>query len=563
MDPNHGGHDLRVLPMLASNENFARLTTAFGAGIAAHLIIFRRGEWDVAATKIPVGLFILQICIFSYYLLVSGPSTSIYTALWLVGQITLGLIAGITVSILSYRAFFHRLNSFPGPFPARLSMWYVTSLYARNPDAFNTVRGLHQQYGDFVRTGPTELSVNHPDALQAVHSGRSECTKGPWYSMLHPFISLFAIRDKAEHSRRRKPWELAFRPNAVLEYLPALEKGTNELLEQVERRKGKPMDMTYWINLFTFDLTGRIAFSQEYECVKHNKKHPIMEINDSSNLVTGVVSHVVWLISFIKATPVLNANMKALIGFSEEQVQNRQKMQTSGQRDVFSWLWEDFKEQGKETPQSKLDLVADASLVIFAGSGTVAVTIIGCLYFLTSNSPDYLAQIRQDLDKLDEINSHSLSQVHTLNAVINETLRLHYPALSGFQRQTPPGGLHIAGRYIPGNTNIKIPFYTLFRDERNFAEPEKFIPERWTTRKELVKNPEAFAPFLLGPYNCLGKSLALMQVRHVLVELIQRYEIVLAPGADPEKYWKERTDGFVMGLAPLELSFTERKIAGF
>ncbi|RAK81185.1 cytochrome P450 [Aspergillus fijiensis CBS 313.89] len=545
--------------MLPSDETTARLLTAFAAGIAAHVTIFRLGEWDVAAAKIPASLFLVQFGLFIYYLFFAGPPTAPGTALWLVGQVTAALIAGTSTSILVYRALFHRLNSFPGPFPARLSIWYVTSLYARNPDAFNTIRGLHQRYGDFVRTGPTELSVNHPDALHAVHSGRSECTKGPWYSMLHPFISLFAIRDKAEHSRRRKPWELAFRPNAVLEYLPALEKGTNELVQQVEKNQGKPMDMTYWINLFTFDLTGRIAFSQEYECVKYNKKHPIMEINDSSNLVTGVVSQVVWLISFIKATPGLNANMKALIGFSEEQVQNRQKMQTHGRRDVFSWLWEDFQEQGIETPQSRLDLVADASLVIFAGSGTVAVTIIGCLYFLTTSSPTYLQQIREELAALPELNSHTLTKATTLNAVINETLRLHYPALSGFQRQTPPEGITIGGRYIPGHTNIKIPFYTLFRDERNFAHPEKFIPERWTTKKELVRNPEAFAPFLLGPYNCLGKSLALMQVRHVLVELIRRYEIELAPGADPDAYWRERTDGFVMGLAPLQLVFKERE----
>jgi hypothetical protein len=41
---------------------------------------------------------------------------------------------------------------------------------------------------------------------------------------------------------------------AVLEYLPALEKSTNELLAQIDRRQGTPTDITYWINLFTFDV---------------------------------------------------------------------------------------------------------------------------------------------------------------------------------------------------------------------------------------------------------------------------------------------------------------------
>jgi hypothetical protein len=92
-----------------------------------------------------------------------------------------------------------------------------------------------------------------------------------------------------------------------------------------------------------------------------------MEVNDSSNVVTGILSQAVWVISFIKKIPILNKNMKTLVGFSELQVENREKMKSLTQRDVFSWLWEDFKLQGLDTPQSRLDLAADASLVIFAG----------------------------------------------------------------------------------------------------------------------------------------------------------------------------------------------------
>jgi cytochrome P450 len=180
------------------------------------------------------------------------------------------------------------------------------------------------------------------------------------------------------------------------------------------------------------------------------------------------------------------------------------------------------------------------------------------LYFLASESPRHLEAIQQELNSLEEINSHTLTKMTHLNAVINETLRLHYPALSGFQRQTPASGIHIGDTYIPGGVNVKIPFHTLFRDERNFDQPETFIPERWTTQSHLVRNREAFAPFLLGPYNCLGKSLALMQVRHVVVELIRRYDFSLAAEQNAKDYWDARTDGFVMGLGALQLIFTDR-----
>jgi hypothetical protein len=193
-------------------DGFPRSTTSFLVGVSLHLCLFCRGEWDIAAFKISMGFIALQVLLFAYYRFLASPELSLIVASCMVAQISSSLVAGVSTSMLIYRAFFHRLNSFPGPFSARLSIWYITGLYAKHPDAFNAIRGLHNKYGDFVRTGPTELSINHPDAVQTIHSGLSQCTKGPWYSMLHPFISLFAIRDKAEHARRRKPWELAFRP---------------------------------------------------------------------------------------------------------------------------------------------------------------------------------------------------------------------------------------------------------------------------------------------------------------------------------------------------------------
>ncbi|KAL4886878.1 benzoate 4-monooxygenase cytochrome P450 [Aspergillus karnatakaensis] len=490
----------------AASDGLFGPITAFVIGIALHLSLFRRGEWDVSAHKIPLGLFVCQLTLFFYALFATSQKE---TALWVVTKLSTSLLGGLTISILVYRARFHRLGKFPGPFAARLSTWYIISLRTRYPDTFNAVRDLNQRYGDIVRTGPTEISITHPDAINIVHSGRSRCTKRPWYSLLHPFISLFHIREKAEHTRRRKPWELAFRP-------------------------------------------------EEYHCVRDNKKHLIMEANDSSNALTGVLSQVVWLISFIEKIPGLNKDINAFIEFSHKQVSNRERMETPSHCDVFSWLKEDFDERGTQTHQSRLDLAADASLVLFAGSGTVAITIIGTLYFLATASPHHLETVREEIDSLDKFDSRSLSQLPHLNAIIKETPRLHYPALTGFQRQTPLEGIQIADTYIPGNVNVRIPFYTLFRDERNFEAPEEFIPERLTNKPHLVRNDSSFTPFLIGPYTCPGKGLALVQVRHVVGEIVRRYDFNWAPGVDPGQYWASRTDGFIMGLGPLNLVFEDR-----
>lgn len=38
-------------------------------------------------------------------------------------------------------------------------------------------------------------------------------------------------------------------------------------------------------------------------------------------------------------------------------------------------------------------------------------------------------------------------------------------------------------------------------DERFFTHANQFIPERWTTKPELTKDPSLFAPFSIGNIN--------------------------------------------------------------
>jgi hypothetical protein len=63
------------------------------------------------------------------------------------------LAAGTICSILTYRAAFHRLNVFPGPFKARLSNLYVTALGLKKRHLYKEVQELHRKYGDVVRIG--------------------------------------------------------------------------------------------------------------------------------------------------------------------------------------------------------------------------------------------------------------------------------------------------------------------------------------------------------------------------------------------------------------------------
>jgi tryprostatin B 6-hydroxylase len=120
-------------------------------------------------------------------------------------------------------------------------------------------------------------------------------------------------------------------------------------------------------------------------------------------------------------------------------------------------------------------------------------------------------------DPSGDVLSEKIAHIDHLNGVIYEALRLHPPVPAIILRKTPPEGLMIDDVFVPGNTSAFCPQYVLGRSKNItpffsfvgsllmidigsaiYENPEEFIPERWYSRPELVKEKSAFAPFLYG-----------------------------------------------------------------
>ena len=96
-------------------------------------------------------------------------------------------------------------------------------------------------------------------------------------------------------------------------------------------------------------------------------------------------------------------------------------------------------------------------------SDTVATTLL-CIFYRLAQNPRYLREIQNELAAIDSIeNLNALRKLPCLNGVIEETLRLHPAVPTGGLRQTPPEGAMVSGRFIPGNTVICAPRYSISR----------------------------------------------------------------------------------------------------
>lgn len=189
--------------------------TSFTIGVGLHVVFFRRGEWHLWALRLRFVDLVIIFMIFIFGVHSAQPrndwTQSASTAFSLVG----GLVSGVLLSMLVYRAFFHRLtrHGFSGPFLARLTQLYQAGLASRDLRLCDEVEALHKRYGDFVRIGPREISIADPKAMVAIHGTNAKpasCTKGPWYDMMFPKVSLQTTRDLQLHSQRRRLWDKAF-----------------------------------------------------------------------------------------------------------------------------------------------------------------------------------------------------------------------------------------------------------------------------------------------------------------------------------------------------------------
>ncbi|KAJ5899378.1 hypothetical protein N7495_004122 [Penicillium taxi] len=527
-------------------------------GLALHWNVFIHGEWHIHAPKIVIYHLV-------YFLLLL---LSITNAFWMI----LGYLLAIMSSITIYRVFFHRLKSFPGPFWALTTkIWHAWK--CRRGQNFLVLEDLHRQYGDFVRTGPSEITVYHPDVFMAMDGPQATCVKSDWYDLLSPSQSLVTARVKETHALRRRQWNKGFTSQALVQYqdrlLPLLSQLENCIDTNISvGRVTEANDIFYWLG---FDRMGDFVFSRTFNMLSQQQSHHIVLLLQRALSLLGPLSPIPWFIHIaFKLCPRvwILRDWYQMVAWCESQMLDRlsahnldkctHSMQDpedpSKVPDVAYYLLQDAVDNPAQFPW----LTGDSILAIVAGSEPTAAVMIGLFYELAKDSR-HTDIIQREIEDVDLKDLRSLSQhCPHLEGSILEALRL-YPALpTGGNRKTLADGVKIAGVYIPPETTIVAPRFCISRREDSFEQANKFIPERWYKYPEMVRNKAAFAPFGTGHHSCLGRALAMNDMRLITASLVQKYKFSIPSGETGDPVWKDLRDQFTSNPGRLRLLFQLR-----
>jgi hypothetical protein len=177
-------------------------------------------------------------------------------------------------------------------------------------------------------------------------------------------------------------------------------------------------------------------------------------------------------------------------------------------------------------------------LFLFAGHDTTTGSLVYSLHML-AKYPEVLRRVQEEhtsvfgpdpketANRLRE-NPALISQLPYTLAVIKETMRIYAP--SGAVRDGVPGR-YLTDRHGTSfpteGIHISIMHSAIHDNPRLWPLVREFVPERWLSEPGDPLHPPhgAWRAFEVGPRNCIGQTLALMELRLTLVMVARTFSI--------------------------------------
>ncbi|GAW18589.1 hypothetical protein ANO14919_080670 [Xylariales sp. No.14919] len=526
-------------------------------GLTLHWTYFVNGEHDLYAANIARFHVIFSVAIIYIKYQYEGPSIgyAIQSTGLLFGVYATALLTSIAV----YRLFASPLRRIPGPLGMRTSklvhVWKTMDTKIQNCKMLDELRKKH---GDIVRTGPNEVTLFGYEAYSKVHGPESKCGRAAYYDMFHPMVSLVTTRDPEIHAYRRKLWDQAFSIKALEQKENIVYEFADKLLERLRLHAGTDVNIRDFIEYYTFDLTGFLHANIKFNCLEQ-QEHPILAIWHIAHTKLGPLNAAPWIKHLLMGLPFVERlkYYRQFMTWTEEELGQNIQNNTEDHYNLFDYVISDARDHGGVKKNWNF-ILGDFLVAIAAGSDPVRQVLTNMVYYLIQH-PKHIALIRRELGSIDIRNYRDLQRLQHLNSCIYETLRINPVVPSAGLRTAPEGGITINETQIPEGTTLVTPQYSLHRDGTCFVRPDEWIPERFTTKPELVLNKSAFVAWSIGKMSCLGKNLSLLETRVAVALLVNEFDMELSSDEDGSRMFTEMTDYFTTSPGPLRIVLKSRK----
>ncbi|KAJ5909051.1 cytochrome P450 [Penicillium taxi] len=476
------------------------------------------------------------------------------------------IIAGVF-----YNLFFHPLTNVPGPIYCKISKipWDYWQWTGRLPQKTAKV---HAKYGEIVRIGPNELSFTNNAAWNDIFGkipGRAQWPRHP-KRVPQGKNGPKSLMNTAgsEHARFRRLLSHAFSEKGLQEQQGLITKYIDLFIRRVDEfaRERQSIDITKWFVMVGFDIISDLGWSEPFNCVENGEVHEWIKTFAETAFDTQLKfllreHHLMFLAPYIIP---MKLQLARLANFKYALARVDDRIKQGGIRGDF---WDQITIKSAENNVggeglTKEEMVVAAVTLVGTGSHTISTLLTGLTYFLGTNPhamKKLLNEIRESFVSPEEINFVTIHKLKYQTACLNETMRLYPPVITMLWRTPPTGGGHAAGIFIPEGTGCNMSFFGIAHNPDYFTRPLEFCPERFLPdppAEFLDDNHEAYHPFSLGAFSCLGQNLANAEARLIITKLLWHFDFELDRNVD--KDWLDQKSYAVFVKKDLHVRFSPR-----
>lgn len=422
---------------------------------------------------------------------------------------------------------------------------------------------LFTKYGDVFRfdmMGVRGTIVNTPALVEHVTKTKFECfAKGPLFqSAFKEFLGTGIFNsDGPVWKVQRKTASHMFNVRNLRDNMShVFAKHTRHFLVKMEtlRTTTNSFDIQNCFYRFTLDSICEVAFSHNLDSLNTPNVPFAVAFDQASRATDARVTNPLWkVMPFLPSEIHLQRSCVIMREFTQTLVTaRRQHLQAgaaaceltlSGGTKTTPWSKDSHVLPRPCVPQdilTKFMLMetdegqgfSDAYLqdfivnFILAGRDTTAVTMSWMTYLLCTH-PSIQQEAVEEITTVLQGHSPSFENVKELSflsRIIHETLRL-YPSVPIEMKTVMKDDVLPTGHSVKQGEMLFYSIYALNRRPDIYPNPDAFQPDRWIDFK-----PSAFEypTFNAGPRTCLGKEMALLEIKMLMSALLQRYELTLS-----------------------------------
>ncbi|KAH7072061.1 cytochrome P450 [Paraphoma chrysanthemicola] len=455
------------------------------------------------------------------------------------------LVLAAFLSSVAHSIWFHPLAKYPGPFLARATdfLYWYHWLQGQLP---YYAEQAHQRYGPVVRLGPTRISFIEPEVWRDLHGHKTasktlQVVKDPAMYVDSPHLTEHSLLSEAnddKHGRLRKIFSHGFSDRALKAQEHLIRAHVDKLVSNIHREasQNNEIDVVKYFNCATFDIIGELSFGESLGLLENSELNAWVE-----SILYGLEDAAFYsllleypllgrIVNFFLSEKMKEASAKNA-KYSEDRVRKRMEKGNETEKPDF---WTLVLSQHESGVLNFEQMKSNADLFMQAGSETTATMLSGLMYNLLLNPEKMkkaVEEVRSSFRNEGELTIEGIQRLRYLDACFNESMRIYPSTPVGPPRVVVTPGV-VCGDVLPVGTRASIAIMAAYHSPNNFKDPMKFVPERWiestSEYTEYANDRRAiFQPFSVGPRNCIGKNLALHEMRLIACKMLWHFDFQL------------------------------------